>query len=488
MAEDQVALVVDMDGTLLRADSLHEAIVRHVVQRPLTLISLLGWLRRGKVEFKRRLADVTLCQPDSLPFNPSVIEALRQARASGRRTALVSAADFRQVELVARHCDLFDEVIGTGSPQASGVNLSGEAKAAAIRSLYGDGQYDYIGDSQSGIPVWASARKAFVVMLSPALAGEAAAKGIALSALDALSESFRLREVLRGLRPHQWAKNLLVLVPVLASHQLGLSLAAILAMVAFCLVSSSIYVINDIVDLPSDRAHPTKRHRPYASGQLSIPTGMFVSVGLLLAGFGIAASLVNWLFAGVLAVYLVMTMAYSLLLKRKLLVDILVLAGLYTLRIVAGSAATGIPLSPWMLAFTMFIFFSLAAIKRQSELLELQRRKKEVTPGRGYLTTDLPLVRTMSIASGQSSVLVFALYVSNARISELYSEPLFLWGICPVLFYWLSRLELLTHRGFMSDDPVVFAMTDRTSQFCIAVMGVLALLAATTSFMPVLVE
>lgn len=277
-----------------------------------------------------------------------------------------------------------------------------------------------------------------------------------------------LRPALHAIRPHQWIKNLLVFVPVLAAHQLALPplSAATPAFIAFCLSASAVYVLNDLLDLRADRSHPRKRARPFASGALPIQSGIWLLSGLSLAGLAVG-SFLGAGFVALLVLYQVTTTAYSLILKRRAVIDICTLAGLYTLRIVAGGVATGIGLSVWLLAFSTFFFFSLAAVKRLAELTELDSVGGRLTAGRDYRVDDLLLVAGMALSSGYVAVLVLALYINVPEVQALYNRPEVLWGICPVLLYWVSRVVVWAHRGDMPDDPLVFAMRDRTSLQCL---------------------
>lgn len=286
----------------------------------------------------------------------------------------------------------------------------------------------------------------------------------------------RLLIYLRAMRPHQWSKNLLIFAPLAASHDFSHVREALIALVAFSLVASSVYIINDLIDLESDRRHPRKRNRPFASGLLGVAEGAGIATGLLVTAIAVAMLFTPKPFVAVLATYFVFTCAYSTYLKRKLLVDVVTLAGLYTMRIAAGSAATGIAFSPWLLVFSMFLFCSLAIIKRQAELID-QFGVQKVIPGRAYVAADLPVLRAMAVASGQAAVLVLALYVNSLAASQLYAAPEVLWIACVVLFYWLSRMEVLTERGFMHDDPIVFAARDRISLAAAALVFVIAALA-----------
>lgn len=294
---------------------------------------------------------------------------------------------------------------------------------------------------------------------------------------------WRVWPLLKAMRPHQWTKNLLILLPILASHDFSQLGPAFAAMAAFCLIASSVYIVNDIVDIPADRAHPRKCKRAFASGQAQVSHGIVLAGFLALFAFAIAIIFTPALFIVTLVAYVLGTLAYSLWLKKKLLVDVIGLAGLYTVRIFAGSAATGIVLSPWLLAFSMFLFFSLAAIKRQAELVEQERMGRADTPGRGYFTDDLPVIRVMALSSGQAAVMVLALYLNSPAVSQLYGAPQLMWLLCPILFYWLGRMAVMTHRGHMDDDPIVFAFRDGISLLCLGA-SVAVVLAAVQGYWP----
>lgn len=461
-ADRGIALVVDLDGTLCRTDTLHEALLALAVERPTMLLGLPSWLREGRAGFKARVADGMVMAAEALPFNAAVVEALRAAREAGRTTALVSAADHRQVTAIAEATGLFDEAYGS----AEGLNLKGAEKAAFLEERFGAGLFDYIGDSRADLPVWTRARRAITVGANGRLrlAVESAvsrASGARVAHLD--PPEGRPRAMLRALRPHQWSKNMLLFLPMLAAHDLSGLVPVILGFLAFCLTASSVYVLNDLLDLAADRAHPRKRLRPFAAGELPAATGVAMAGGLLLAALVLALLTGRPVFLGVLALYLVATFLYSFWLKRKLLVDVLTLAGLYTLRLLAGGAAAGVMLSPWMLGFSMFFFLSLAAVKRQAELVDLLRTGREAV-GRAYETDDLPVLRAMAMSASHAAVLVLALYIASDDVQQLYHRPSVLWLTCPLLLYWSTRMLMKAHRGVMTDDPIVFAVTDRVSQ------------------------
>lgn len=470
------ALAVDLDETLVRTDTLHEAVLRTLMQTPLALFEMLSALRVGKTAFKSVVARKQIVPADSLIYNQSVLDLITQARADGREVVLVSASDQQQVSAIADHLGLFDAAFGTGSADTDGDNLSGARKAAFLKDRYGAGQYDYVGDAAVDIPVWQDARTAYAVNPSAELGAKADAAGINLSAVIDDTPS-NWRTYVKALRPHQWVKNVLVFLPMLTAQQLDVFSYALIAFVLFSMTASSVYIFNDLADLPSDRAHPRKCRRPFAAGQISIKHGILMGVGLLLASFVVSLLVMPLIFTAVLVFYFAVTAAYSFVLKRKMMVDVITLAGLYTLRIIAGGAATGITPSPWLLAFSVFLFYALAAIKRQGELVDQARNNKDSTPGRGYLSSDVTVLQIIAISAGQAAVLIFALYLYSPGVRDLYATPEILWLICPVLLYWLSRIAVLTHRGEMDDDPIIFAARDRISHLTLGTVFAIVLCA-----------
>lgn len=466
----EIPLVVDLDGTLSRTDSLHEALLGLISRDPLKLLRVPGWIAEGRAGLKARLADQGVVDPNLLPLNEAVIETIRIAREAGRKTALVSAADHRQVTAVAEATGLFDEAYGS----AEGQNLKGSAKAEFLIAHYGAGMFDYMGDSKADLPVWAAARQAITVGASGNLRSAAQAANPNSRHID--PPQGRGPAMLKALRPHQWSKNLLLFVPVLAAHDLSEVTSVIPGFIAFCLTASAVYVINDLVDLAADRVHPRKCKRPFAAGDLSAVTGAGMAAGLLLAAliFGLLTG--NPVFLAVLCLYLVSTFAYSLWLKRRLIVDVLMLAGLYTVRIIAGGAAASVVLSPWMLGFSMFIFLALAAVKRQAELTD-QMVTGRTSSGRAYEVDDLPVLRGIAISAGHAAVLVLSLYISSDTVQKIYERPWLLWLITPLLLYWMLMMIMTTHRGEMTDDPIVYAATDRVSILVILACAAIAIAA-----------
>lgn len=470
MAFDRT-LVVDLDGTLIRSDMLFETFWSGVSRNWRTPFTAFQSLAAGRAALKQRMSQVGPVDVGTLPYNPSVLDYIARWRAGGGRTALVTASNQDVADQIAEHLGVFDEVHGSDAV----LNLKGERKASFLEARYGTRGFDYIGDAQADLPVWERAACAILVGVPAALRARVEAFGREI--VDLPAQMPVASATLRVMRPHQWLKNLLVFLPLLAAHQInsGTLAMAALAFVAFSFVASSVYVLNDLLDIAADRAHPRKKNRPFASGALPLSHGTLLAPALLAVGLGLSAMLGGQFVLAVLAYYAA-TMAYSLVLKRQPIIDIVMLAGLYTARIVAGGVAAGIPISVWLLAFSGFFFFSLAAVKRQAELVDVVASGREKAHGRGYTGADLPLVTAMATASGYVSILVLGLYINSPAVLELYANPPMLWGVCLVMFYWVNRLVMLTHRGQMHDDPVVFAVTDRTSQICFAtVIAIIAL-------------
>ena len=470
----QVVLCVDLDGTLIHTDLLYESLLALLRQSPLNFLRVPFWLLRGRAHLKQQIA--ARVQPDvqHLPYNRALLDQLAQERAAGRRLALVTGSPMAFAQAVAAHLGIFDEVLATDDQ----INLTGRRKAEKLVQRYGARGYDYAGDSVQDLPVWAGAREGWAVNVRPRVLRAASTHTRFAHRIDAPPTS--PLAYVRALRLHQWLKNVLVFVPLLAAHRSGdpeLLLKAVLMFVAFGLCASSGYVLNDLLDLAADRAHPRKRRRPFASGTLRVVHGVIVIPLLLAAALGLAWWRIGVMAVAALLIYYVMTLAYSLVLKRLTTVDVLTLAGLYTLRILAGSAATLIAPSFWLLAFSMFLFLSLAVIKRYSEVLMVHAQGEGRLRGRAYSTEDRVILPMMGISSGFMSVLVLALYVHTAPVRELYRQPQMISLLCPLLLYWICRAWFKAHRGEMHDDPLVFATTDPVS-WAVAGLSVAVLLLA----------
>ncbi|RZA36200.1 MAG: UbiA family prenyltransferase [Lysobacteraceae bacterium] len=458
-----VPLCVDLDGTLLRSDLLHESVLALLRINPLYLFLLPLWLLKGKAVLKREIASRVSVDPALLPYDPEVLALLHAA--AGRRRVLCTASDHLLVDPIARHLGVFDRVVASNGID----NLRGRRKAEWLVENFGERGFDYVANEAIDLQIWRHARSAWLVGARPAVQRAAAA----VTTVGGIIARPRpgLGTWIKAARIHQWLKNLLVFVPLLASHRFVEAAAvgnAALAFLAFSLCASGVYLLNDLLDLPSDRLHPRKRDRPFAAGRLPLAQGMLAGAALTLAGL-LVAVLVNPLFLAMLAVYYVATLAYSLRLKQVAMLDVHLLAVLYTLRIIAGAAAIGSGLSFWLLSFSMFVFLGLAMLKRYAELSAMSSEGQHRANGRDYAVADLPLLQALGGACGFIAVLVLALYINSPESIELYSRPKMLWLLCPLLLFWTSRIWVIAHRGGMVDDPVVFSVTDRQSQVIIAI-------------------
>lgn len=436
--------------------------------RPVDLFRLPGWLLKGKAHLKQEIAARVKLDVTCLPYREPLLEFLKREHASGRTLILATAADERVAQKVAAHLGIFNEVVASDGA----VNCSGSAKVSALERVCGEGGFVYAGDAPVDLGVWRRAKGAILVGRGTRFAGQ----------LTNVERTFedpkRPTEVFHAIRVHQWAKNALVFVPLLLAHE-GLNLpvlgAALLAFFAFGLCASSVYVQNDLLDLEADRHHARKRSRAFAAGALPIKFGLVLAPVLLALAVLVALALPP-AFLGVLGLYFAFTLSYSFYFKRKAILDVLLLAILYTVRIVAGGVAVGVGVSPWLLAFSLFFFLSLAYVKRFSELSDLPKERS--LRSRGYAASDLEGLADLGVSSGYVSILVVALYINSPEVRVLYLAPEFLWLLCPLLVYWVSRVWLLARRGEMHDDPVVFALRDRVS-YIVGALAVLVGAAAT---------
>lgn len=463
-----IPLVVDLDGTLIRTDLLLESGLVFLRDHPFRLLASLRWLRQGKSTLKHELAHETEIDVSVLPYESAVLDFIRGERDQGRRIVLATASHRRLADQVAAHLGLFDEVIAT----EAGRNLSAHVKRDVLIERYGNRGFDYAGNSRDDLPVWQAARQAHVVNAPSAVERQVRAHGNVASIIA--SPRAGMRDWGKALRLHQWLKNLLIFVPLLASHRYtewALVLDALLAFVAFGLCASSVYLLNDLLDLRDDRHHECKRSRPFAAGRLSIQSGLLACLVLLLSAFGLAAWLLPQPFLFGLASYHMLTLAYSLSIKRRMVIDVITLAALYTVRIIVGAIALGLMLSFWLFAFSMFMFLSLALVKRYAELFQIRKARSDKVRGRGYYAGDLSMIASLGAAAGYMAVMVLALYINDERTTQLYRQPELIWFACPLLLTWISRVWMLANRGAMNEDPVIFALRDRIS------LGIGALLA-----------
>jgi len=454
-----VPLAVDLDGTLIHSDMMWESFSRLLREKPLTVLSVPFWWSRGRAYLKQQLAAHVRVDATTLPYTGEFLAWLREQKSAGRKLVLATASDLMMAEPVAKHIGLFDEVLASDGK----INLRDNAKLAALTKKFGERGFDYAGNSSVDLDVWKGSHAAVVVNGSNGLAESA--KTVTTVARVFPSSVSRFHELLQSLRPHQWIKNFIILVPLLTAHQLGdrqTLIQAVLAFAGFCLCASAVYLLNDVLDLDADRQHPTKRNRSFARGTLPLQVGLFGGPVLLLLALAVAL-LLSFAFAAVLLGYFVFATLYSMRLKQIALLDVLCLAGLYTIRLVAGHVATGIAWSAWLLAFSMFIFLSLALMKRFQELQGLRQKNDFEIKGRGYTAGDLRLVTVLGLISGFVAVVVLALYVNSDQVVKLYAHPTALLLVCPLLLFWISRVWWLAHRGQMHDDPTAFAFKDWVS-------------------------
>ena len=455
-------LCVDLDGTLVATDVTVEVILELLKAAPWKLFSLIAALMSGRPALKRYVAQHVTIDASTLPYRDRVLGEMRQARADGRWVLLVTASDQSVADAVGQYVDLVDEAVGTHSE----TNLKGGNKAAYLVSRFGAQGFQYLGDSPADLPVWSAAGEALLV--APSASTQRRAKQSVPKVEVLVERPNKLRAAVKELRPHQWAKNVLLFVPLYFAHQytnLELVFAAVMAFFSFSFAASSIYVLNDLVDLPADRLHRSKRNRPLAAGELSVADGILLSTMALAVSITLAILFLSTNFLWVVLGYVALTTAYSFYLKQQMIVDVLTLASLFTYRVMAGGVAVNVPLSEWLLAFSIFFFTSLAFVKRYSELIQTKADGRISIKGRNYVPADIPIIVAAGLASGFLAVLVFALYINTPAITGYYPRFQVLWGICLVLVYWIMRIWFLAARDQMHDDPVLFAVKDRISIF-----------------------
>jgi len=459
---DVYPLCVDLDGTLTYTDLTFESLLAALKHQPWLIVLLPFWLLKGRSHLKHRLVHAAQLDVSVLPFHGEVLALIDRARQDGRHVVLVTGSHEVLATKVANHLLVFDQVMATSET----LNLTGSNKANRLEQAFGVGRFEYVANGRVDLSVWRKSGAAITVNAPRWLVRKVARLGIPHR--DIPKHGNGCRTWLKAILLQQWLKNLLLLVPVITAHEVlnvEVLSAALLAILSFGACASSTYLINDLLDLEADRHHHKKKRRPFAAGTLDLRAGLAAMALLLACGLGLA-----WLlpvgFQWALGTYLFSTLLYSLWLKRVASLDVILLAGLYTLRIIAGALATGISLSFWLLAFSMFVFLSLALVKRVAELVEV--RKKEVADGvslgklrgREYATEDVIVLQSLGAASGYLSVLVLALYIHSPEVSDLYRSPELLWLIAPLMLLWVTRLWVVTARGYMDEDPIFFAAKD----------------------------
>jgi len=466
-----VPVCIDLDGTLITGDLLWESFVTLFRQQPLMAMLLALSVVKGRAHFKRRVAEQVAIDPGDLPYRQELIDELNGLHRQGVPLLLATASHESYARAVSTHLGIFQEVVASDGRR----NVSGRAKAAMLVERFGEGGFDYIGNDWADVPVWRMAATPTVVGGSPGLVRHLTSERSNARVLA--TRRSPIAALLAAIRPHQWAKNALVFIPIVAGHQLlqvNALWSATLTFVAFSLCASAIYILNDISDVRADRKHSRKSRRPFAAGELSIPAGVAVAAALLLTSGLLAFVGVSWQVGAILGVYVLVTSAYTLRLKRVPVADVFTLTGLYVLRILAGAVATVTSLTTWLLAFALFFFLGLAFVKRYVEVMSTRGQ----LPGREYGPEDAQWMQAIGTSASYMAVVVLALYVNTPEVTQLYSQPEVLWLLCPVLLFWSTRLWFRAGRRLLHDDPVVEALKDPLGYVTLAAASIILMIAA----------
>lgn len=467
-----IPLYVDLDGTLIKTDLLFECFIEFIKKKPFNVLLVFYWLVKGKAYLKHKLAQETSINIEDLPYNDSFLSFLTIQNNNGKKLILATAANKTLAKKIAKHLDIFSDVIASDDKN----NISGVTKLTRIKEHCGDGVFDYAGDSKSDLIIFEHAKSSILVNFNNKL--YFSTRDIHVVETFSSPNSL-IYSLLKAIRPQQWVKNLLLFVPVFVGNQwneLNLIMRSFIGFVAFCLIASAVYIFNDLIDIQLDRAHVKKKYRPFAAGFLTAQHGLLVFFVFIVAGLS-SAYLLNLIYFLILILYLLINFLYSVYLKKIVLVDILLLSLFYTLRMVSGGIITNITLSFWLVSFSMFIFFSLATSKRYAEVQLMNNSVKSKIPGRGYYNYDLTILNIMGVTSGYIAVLVIALYINSPEVISIYSSPKALWGVCLLLFFWISHIWFTTSRGKMDEDPITFAFKDRTSLVVFALLLINVILA-----------
>lgn len=465
-------LYIDLDGTLTPTDTLWESALLHWKRNVFAPMLWFFWLLKGKSFLKKKLSEIAIPDVSVLPFNEKVIEIIRAHKESGGTVILATAANLSIAEAVAKHHGFFDRVLASNETH----NLSRKNKAEEL-FRDSDGEFDYLGNSKDDIDVWAKSGRALLV--APHSFKSRLPTGINI-ALHIEQKSNVIKSLAKALRVYQWVKNLLLFVPLILAHRVSDSTAllnGILAFICYSLCASSVYVLNDLLDIESDRHHVRKRKRPFASADLPIPLGIVLIPILLSFSFGLAIALLPTGFVLALLSYLIVTMLYSFGLKKVPVLDVIILAGLYTFRVLSGGIAMAIPISPWLLMLSIFLFLSLAFVKRYAEIVVLENSEKQGAKGRGYHVGDKSILGMTGVSSGMLSVLVFVLYLRSAEVLSLYTNTHLLWLVPPLFLYWIAHVWFIANRGEMHDDPILFASKDLPSYLVFGLIALIMILA-----------
>ena len=461
--KEEKCLFVDLDGTLIKSDLLFECLVPIIKNYFYALFLAPFWLLKGKAYLKDKFSDLVSINPEILPYNNNVLEYIRKEKENGSKIILATASNIKLAKSISDYLGIFDDVIASSKEE----NLKGKNKLNKIK-LYIENnntnkEFSYIGDSEADVKIFNETNIPIVVG-NKNVFNKIKSKNDKTTFVDGEND-FSLKKFFKMIRTYQWVKNFLIFLPLILAHKfldVNLLLKALVAFFSFSFLSSSVYIINDIMDVESDRIHPSKKNRPIASGAVKISSALKVAFILMPLSFIISIFLGKE-FLFVLLTYFITTSCYSFYLKKIMLVDILILSLLYTVRMFAGGVALNIYLSPWLFMFSMFFFFSLACAKRYSELYAVRNNLQDEIKGRGYQAQDLEQIQIFGSSSGYIAILIFALYIQSDISMKLYKTPSFFWALCPIMLYWISRVWLLSHRGRMTQDPIIFALKDKVS-------------------------
>ena len=460
-----IPLCVDLDGTLLKTDTLYELVLGAIKNKPWLVFYLPIVLLKGKQHLKKFLSGHCDLNPELLPYNQKFLDFLIEQHKQNRKLILATGCYETTANKIAAYLGIFTSVIATNET----INLTGKNKAQRLVQEFGAKGFDYAGNDTVDITVWQQCREALLVNCTALNKKIIAQRIVFANTFD--EKVFGIKPYIKAIRLHQWAKNALLIISALTAQTLfsqGVALILALAFLAFGCCASFSYIVNDLLDLEADRQHHTKKYRPFASGVVSIMEGVGLAMILLLLTVILALQLNSW-FRTLLLLYFITTNLYSFKLKAIPILDVAVLAGLYTLRVIAGSVAISLDPSFWLIAFSAFLFFSLAIVKRLSELLHLAKNSNKPVKARGYVVEDISTLQSLGGASAIAAVLVLSLYIDSHAVQILYRSPRHLWLLCPVILVWLGRVWLITGRGQMHDDPVVYALKDRISWLILGV-------------------
>jgi len=453
-----IPLYIDLDGTLIKTDLLFETFIEFIKKNPFNILLSIRWLLKGKAYLKSKLAQNTFLDIEKLPYNEPFLSYLKNESNNGRKIILATATNFTLAKRVSNYLKIFSDIIASDEKK----NIKGKTKLSQIEENSGNSLFDYAGNSKNDLIIFKHSKSSILVNFNKRLISRSTDIRVAKS-FD--SKNSLLRNLIIAIRPHQWVKNLLIFVPLFVSTQWyipKLIIRASIGFISYSLVASSVYVINDIFDIQNDRAHIKKKYRPFAAGDLAVGHGLIIFLFLALAGL-FAGYLLDRTYFFLLIAYVALNFLYSIYLKSLVLIDILILSQFYTLRVVSGGVITDIELSFWLLAFSVFIFFSLAIAKRYTELMLSKDYKKKKIRGRGYTTNDLNILNIMGVTNGYLAVLVLALYINSHQVVLTYSSPKILWGVCVIFFFWISHVWIKANRGELEADPIIFAIKDHTS-------------------------